>query len=66
MSIASFVQYLQLEKKYSSHSVTAYQRDLNSFLTFCAQKFGRTDIENLDYSFIRDWIVSLVDNKLSN
>jgi integrase/recombinase XerC len=66
LSIASFVQYLQLEKKYSSHSVTAYQRDLTSFLTFCVQNFGRTDIENLDYSFIRYWIVSLVDNKLSN
>lgn len=66
MSITSFVQYLQLEKKYASHSVTAYQRDLNSFLTFCAEQFGRTDIENLDYSFIRYWIVSLVDNKISN
>jgi len=66
MPITSFLKYLALEKKYSKHTITAYQNDLNSFQTFCNQEFGEESIAAVNYAQIRNWIVSLVNSKISN
>ena len=66
MPITSFLNYLALEKKYSHHTITAYQNDLNSFQAFCNQEYGDENIATANYSQIRNWIVSLVNSKISN
>ena len=66
MSVQSFVDYLSLEKKYSAHTVLAYERDLKSFNSFCQTEYGLKDGDNVDYKEIRGWIVSLVDSGTSN
>jgi len=66
MPITSFLNYLALEKKYSKHTITAYQNDLNSFQLFCNQEFGNESIATVNYAQIRNWIVSLVNSKISN
>ncbi len=66
MPITSFLNYLALEKKYSKHTITAYQNDLNSFQAFCDQEFGNESIATVNYAQIRNWIVSLVNSKISN
>ncbi|MGV8945549.1 MAG: tyrosine-type recombinase/integrase [Lutibacter sp.] len=66
MPIASFLNYLSLEKKYSQHTVIAYQNDLNSFQLFCNQEFDNQSIATVNYSQIRNWIVSLVNSGISN
>ena len=35
MEIDSFLQYLTCVKRYSPHTVTAYEEDLNQFVEFC-------------------------------
>ncbi|RKS15098.1 tyrosine-type recombinase/integrase [Flavobacterium sp. 120] len=62
----AFRDYLQLEKKYSSHTVTAYCNDITSFESFNTIHFDKQNIEQVNYSQIRSWIVSLVDNDISN
>ncbi|MFV5691362.1 tyrosine-type recombinase/integrase [Flavobacterium sp. LT1R49] len=62
----AFRDYLQLEKKYSSHTVTAYCNDIASFESFNKIHFDQENIEQVNYSQIRTWIVSLVDNDISN
>jgi integrase/recombinase XerC len=62
----AFRDYLQLEKKYSSHTVTAYCNDITSFESFNTIHFDQQNIEQVNYSQIRGWIVSLVDNDISN
>ena len=62
----AFRDYLQLEKKYSSHTVNAYLKDLISFETFINSEFDSDDLLNVNYSLIRSWIVSLVDAQISN
>ncbi|KIA87561.1 tyrosine-type recombinase/integrase [Flavobacterium sp. AED] len=62
----AFRDYLQLEKKYSSHTVTAYCNDVASFELFNTIHFEQEGIEQVNYSQIRTWIVSLVDNDISN
>ena len=66
MSIQSFVDYISLEKKYSKHTIMAYQNDLMSFQNFCKETYGDDDLLQVKYPQVRDWIVSLVNAKMSN
>lgn len=61
----AFRDYLQLEKKYSPHTVTAYWNDISSFELFNSVHFGKKTIDKANYSQIRSWIVSLVDAEVS-
>ena len=62
----AFRDYLQMEKKYSPHTVSAYLNDLSSFQTFNNFRFDQENIDRVNYSQIRSWIVSLVDDNISN
>lgn len=65
-SKTAFRDYLQLEKKYSPHTVNAYLNDLISFETYINSEFDSEDLLNVNYSLIRSWIVTLVDAQISN
>ncbi|MFB9110291.1 tyrosine-type recombinase/integrase [Flavobacterium gyeonganense] len=62
----AFCDYLQLEKKYSAHTVNAYLNDISFFEVFNKTHFDQDGIEGVNYSQIRSWIVSLVDEGVSN
>jgi integrase/recombinase XerC len=62
----AFRDYLQLEKKYSSHTVNGYLVDVLSFEEFNKVRFEQENIEKVNYTQIRSWIVSLVDDGISN
>lgn len=66
MPFTAFIEYLTLEKKYSAHTVTAYRRDLESFLAFSKEGYDYPNIGLVPYAVIRSWIVSLVDSGISN
>lgn len=64
--IDSFLEYLLLEKKYSSHTVKAYKNDLISFKDFIITEFDQQNLQEVSYNQIRSWIIALVDLKVSN
>jgi integrase/recombinase XerC len=64
--IASFLDYLSLEKKYSIHTVIAYKNDLVAFRDFLIKEYNQEELVEVNYPQIRNWIVSLVDGKISN
>lgn len=66
MSIASFITYLSLEKKYSSNTTKAYEKDLLEFELFYKVHFDQDDIDSVDYNVIRNWIIELVNFKIAN
>lgn len=66
MSLKKFTDYLLLEKKYSALTVKAYQADLESFVEFVKKEFDEDDVQNVNYSQIRSWIVYLVEKKVTN
>jgi len=66
LSITHFIEYLNYEKNYSPHTVTAYKKDLESFQVFCKNEYDESDISKLPYTIIRSWIVGLVDSDISN
>lgn len=65
-SIQEFLEYLQLEKKYSPHTIAAYRNDLNRFSEFISSEFSEEHIAQIGYPLIRNWIVHLVSAKISN
>lgn len=66
MLIDAFLDYLSFEKKYSKHTITAYQNDLIAFKDFCETEYGEIDFSATHYAQIRSWIVSLVNLQISN
>ncbi|NVJ89929.1 MAG: tyrosine-type recombinase/integrase [Flavobacteriaceae bacterium] len=65
-SIQKFIDYLTLEKKYSIHTVKAYQKDLTSFKEFMFHEFDVEDLKAVNYNQIRNWIVQLVEQNITN
>ena len=66
MSLKSFFDYLEIEKKYSSNTIEAYRNDLNVFSRFLSDEFDVNNINNTNYSYVRSWIVDLVNKGISN
>jgi len=66
MSVQAFVDYLNLEKKYSEHTSRAYQKDILEFETFCREEYELKDLASADYGLIRSWIVALLEKKVTN
>jgi len=65
-NLQSFKDYLQLEKNYSPHTVNAYLNDIVFFQNFLQKEFEQDTLHEVNYSQIRSWIVSLVDDGISN
>lgn len=59
-----FVQYIQYEKRYSSHTVIAYKNDLEQFFLFLLTRFQQENIEGVTHPMIRSWLVELMNQKI--
>ena len=55
-----FIRYLQFEKRFSPHTVTAYQNDLKQFFDFLICK--QLDLSVVTHKNVRGWMVELMDN----
>lgn len=62
----SFSEYLLHEKKYSELTVRAYLTDLEGFSVFLNDEFSAHCLQEVSYSQIRSWIVSLVEQGIAN
>jgi integrase/recombinase XerC len=61
----SFLQYLQIEKRYSSHTVRSYMNDLDQFYLFLSSQLLPEDPVTVTSHDIRAWIVSMLENGYS-
>lgn len=60
MKLTAFQHFLQFEKRYSAHTCLAYQTDLIQFQQFLIQQYETEAIESAEYSFVRAWVVALM------
>jgi integrase/recombinase XerC len=58
-----FLAYIQYEKRYSPHTVTAYQTDLNQFFDYLKVQYNITDIREVSHPMIRSWLVHLMEHQ---
>lgn len=61
-----FIEYLRFEKRYSQHTITAYQNDLLQFRQFISQQYDTLLIENIKRTHIRSWLAALSEEKVSS
>lgn len=66
MYLQKFLDYVFLEKNYSSHTILAYKNDLNKFLLFSDEIHNIKSLDKIEYTIIRSWIVSLIEEGVSN
>ncbi len=64
--LIAFENYLEKEKNYSKNTVLAYCNDIVVFQKFIQIEFNNDLIESINYTEVRSWIVSLVDEKIAN
>ena len=64
MLFDKFEEYLSYEKKFSINTISAYLKDIESFQKFLFDN-GTKVSKEINYSFIRQWIVYLSKNKYS-
>lgn len=57
--IESFKEYLELEKKYSQHTVSGYTKDVIAFVTYAQENFEVVNSAEIQYPIIRSWIIQL-------
>lgn len=63
--IESFLKYIEFEKRYSPHTVVSYKNDLEQFNIFLSSLGSNLRLEKATHSYIRSWIISLVEDKIS-
>ena len=65
MDSAVFLKYLELEKRFSPHTIIAYQNDLAQFYTYLEETYSLASISEVRHFHIRAWVVELMQNNIS-
>lgn len=63
--IQSFIDYLKFEKRYSLHTITSYQTDINDFFNYLEQQFGKTALKKIDHPYVRSWLADLKEKRFT-
>jgi integrase/recombinase XerC len=62
MFLEQFLKYLKFQKRYSQHTITAYNNDITQFSTFLTSLSQNYSTAN--HQSVRDWVVNLMDDGL--
>lgn len=65
MSVESFINYLRFEKRYSEHTVTAYETDLKQFGEYLENVEPGLEMTGADGDLIRGWLAELLEKGMS-
>lgn len=63
--LEKFIKYLKIEKRYSAHTLVAYQKDIGQFSDF-VNLCEDSDFSVVNFRDIREWIVEMHENALTN
>ena len=64
--IDKFVRYIQTEKRYSVHTVKAYERDLYQFLDYLTKNYEEVDLLSVDTAIICSYIIEMKEAGVEN
>ncbi len=65
MYIPSFLENLEFQKRFSKHTIKAYENDLTTFEKFIFEENEIQDWKEINHHHIRNWIVELSENDIS-
>ena len=61
MPFSEFLSYLKNEKRYSTHTIKAYENDLDQFAAYLREVYDEANPLKTIPSALRSWVVSLLD-----
>lgn len=61
----TFINYLQFEKRFSPHTIQAYQNDLQQFLRYIETACGIVDFTEITHHHVRSWMASMMEESYS-
>jgi len=61
--LTDFIQYLGFEKRYSQHTLTAYQNDLEQFRDYLAGECAISALKDVSHFHIRGWLAGMKTDK---
>lgn len=66
MLIPQFLEYLEFQKRYSSHTLKAYQKDLFSFKAYLENRHQLGESwKEVTHHMIREWVIALLEEGVS-
>ena len=63
--IQPFLTYLKFEKRYSQHTLLAYQNDLTSFFDYLVVQYNEIALPDISHMYIRSWLAQLKDETMT-
>ena len=57
--LISFFNYLKYQKRYSEHTLSSYENDLNGYLHFQSITFNKGSLLETESTMVRSWVVHL-------
>ena len=61
----AYYTYLEFQKRYSQHTISAYRNDIEQFVFYLKSTFDIDDVLTVTHIHIRSWIVHLMQKKIS-
>jgi len=58
-SLQAFIDYLKFQKRYSQHTIVAYQNDLETFFVYLQEFFQPAQLAEIKPMMVRSWLASL-------
>jgi integrase/recombinase XerC len=62
--LTKFLEYLKIEKRFSDHTVIAYELDLKQFIIYL-DNHSNLSLNEINSFLIRGWIVELIDSSIT-
>lgn len=59
ISIQNFLNYLKFEKRYSLHTIIAYQNDIEQFIVFINSQYDNPSLNTINSLMVRSWLATL-------
>jgi len=64
MAISKFISYLEVERRYSRHTLTSYTKDLAQLQYYLEEEYELTDLLKAEAQMLRSWIIKLMEHGL--
>lgn len=63
--VQSFLEYIEMEKRYALNTVKSYRKDLEDFASFVLETEGEVDLRKVDKKVVRNFIIKQNENGLT-
>ena len=64
--LQQFIDYLRFEKRYSAHTILAYQTDLEQFFAYLQSQYDGINILEINTPMIKSWLAEIKGDEISS